>query len=183
MAGTEKTRSALLRAALELFAERGFEATTAAAIAQRAGVTEMTFFRYFPTKDAVLVDDPYDPVIGEAIERQPLGLAPLSAAAAGVDEAWRSLPEPDAAAVRERLRIVAQTPSLRAALARNSLATEEAITRALGTRGTDHVRAVVAASATVAALNAALLAWAVDDSMTLGDAIRVATSTLRGADE
>ncbi|MFH8248954.1 TetR family transcriptional regulator [Microbacterium sp. B2969] len=182
MAGTEKTRSALLRAALELFAERGFEATTAAAIAQRAGVTEMTFFRYFPTKDSVLVDDPYDPVIGEAIARQGADLGPLAAAAAGVLEAWRSLPEPDAAAVRERLRIVAQTPSLRAALARNSLATEEAIGDALRARGTDRVRAAVAASATVAALNAALLAWAVDETATLGDAIGIATSTLRGAD-
>ena len=81
-----------MRAALVLFDERGYDSTTAAAIAQRAGVTEMTFFRYFPSKDSVLIADPYDPVIAEAISRQPAQLAPLAAASS----AWlsRGVPSP-----------------------------------------------------------------------------------------
>lgn len=171
----------MLTAALELFADRGFEATTAAAIAQRAGVTEMTFFRHFPTKDSVLLDDPYDPVIADAVARQDVELSPLRAAAAGVLEAWRALAEPDAEAVRVRMRIIARTPALRGALARNSQTTEQAIAGALRSRGVERVAAVVAASATVAALNAALLLWAEDASMPLGDAIMTAASVLQGA--
>jgi TetR/AcrR family transcriptional regulator, regulator of mycofactocin system len=51
----DATRRRLLDAANELFREQGYERTTAAAIAGRAGVTERTFFRYFPSKADVLV--------------------------------------------------------------------------------------------------------------------------------
>ncbi len=51
------TREALQRAALDLFAAEGFDATSSAAIAAAAGVTERTFYRHFPTKEAVLFDD------------------------------------------------------------------------------------------------------------------------------
>ena len=110
-----RTRTALLRAALELFDERGYDATTAAAIAGRAGVSEMTFFRHFASKDAVLVDDPYDPLIADAVSRQPVELPPLAAAVAGVREAWGAVPAPAGNEVRDRLRIVSRTPSLRGA--------------------------------------------------------------------
>ena len=129
-----------MTAALELFDERGYDATTAAAIAERAGVTEMTFFRHFPSKDAVLVADPYDPLIAEAIRRQPSSLAPLAAAIGGVASAWTSAPPPLSAEVRERLRIVSRTPSLRGALARNSAETEAAIAEALVDRGASRRR-------------------------------------------
>jgi AcrR family transcriptional regulator len=51
------TREALQRAALELFASDGFDATSSASIAAAAGVTERTFYRHFPTKEAVLFGD------------------------------------------------------------------------------------------------------------------------------
>jgi AcrR family transcriptional regulator len=47
----EKTRKAILRAALELFAERGFYRTTTRAIARKAGIAEGTLFNYFETKE------------------------------------------------------------------------------------------------------------------------------------
>jgi AcrR family transcriptional regulator len=49
---------------LELFLRDGYDATTVAAIARAAGVSHMTFFRHFPTKESVVLDDPYDPVTG-----------------------------------------------------------------------------------------------------------------------
>ena len=99
------------------------------------GVSEMTFFRHFASKDAVLVDDPYDPLIAEAVSRQPVELPPLAAAVAGVREAWGAVPAPAGNEVRDRLRIVSRTPSLRGALARNSGATTDAIAGALRSRG------------------------------------------------
>jgi AcrR family transcriptional regulator len=51
------TRAALKAAALELFAADGFDAVSTSTIAEAAGVTERTFYRHFPTKEAVLFDD------------------------------------------------------------------------------------------------------------------------------
>lgn len=169
-----------MRAALQLFEERGYDAVSAASIAQRAGVTEMTFFRHFPSKDAVLIADPYDPLIADAITRAPKQLPPLPAAIAGVSAAWRSVPEPMSADVRERLRIVSGTPSLRGALARNSAETEAAIANALVARGATTQEARIAAAATIGALNAALLDWADGEDDDLGTAIDAALRVLGG---
>lgn len=180
MTKASRTHEALIRAALELFDERGYDATTASAIAARAGVTEMTFFRHFASKDAVLVDDPYDPLIAGAVSRQPPELAPLHAAIAGVREAWRAIPAPAATEVRERLRIVSRTASLRGALARNSAATSDAIAEALQTRGAAVTESRVAAAAMIGALNAALLEWADGTDPDLGSAIDTALRVLAG---
>jgi AcrR family transcriptional regulator len=180
MTNVRRTRDALLRSALELFEERGYDATSAAAIAQRAGVSEMTFFRYFPTKDAVLLADPYDPLITHAIVRQPRSYAPLVAAISGVADAWQSVPPPASSEVRTRLRIVSQTPSLTGALARNSVATERAMREALAQRGASDAEARIAAAATMGALNAALLHWADGNDPDLGTAISAAVHVLNG---
>jgi AcrR family transcriptional regulator len=178
----DRTRQALLGAALGLFAERGFAATTVAAIAERAGVTEMTFFRHFPSKDAVLVDDPYDPLLAAAIVAADPALSPLRAVTAGVRDAWSAVPAPAAEAVRERLRIIAVTPGLRGALARNSLSTEQAIAGALLSRGVPARAALVVSAAVVSGLNAALLDWSTaDGDETLGDAILSALDALENA--
>lgn len=172
-----RTRELLLRTALELFETQGFEATTAAQIAARAGVTQMTFFRHFPTKAAVLIGDPYDPVIGELIRSEPPGADPITLAARGVRKAWQHVPAPAADEVRKRVRIVARTPSLRADLAAGTAATEAVIADALTDLGTDSRNAKVAAGAVVGALNAALLVWSLTDD-DLGAAINAALDTL-----
>jgi AcrR family transcriptional regulator len=183
MTKAERTRAALLRAALELFDERGYESTTAAAIAERAGVTEMTFFRYFPSKDSVLVADPYDPLIADAIIRQPAGVSPIAAAIGAIAEGWKSVPPPASTEVRDRLRIVSRTPSLRGAIARNNAATEAAISGALVARGASPSDARIAAAATMGALTAALLEWADGEDPDLGSAIDAALRVLAGGAE
>src|SRR5579863_7498925 len=70
----DDARRRLRQAALELFGERGYEATTTAEIAARAGVTERTFFRHFPDKREALFD-------GEAAFRDALRDAVLAAPA------------------------------------------------------------------------------------------------------
>jgi AcrR family transcriptional regulator len=176
----ERTRGALVRAALELFAENGYDATTAAMIAARAGVTEMTFFRHFPSKDSVLIDDPYDPLIAEAVTHQPAHLSPVAAAIGAIADGWRAVPPPASADVRDRLRIVSRTPSLRGAIARSNASTEEAIAGALIARGTSTTDARIAAAAVMGALSAALLDWAEGDDPDLGTAIDTAIRVLSG---
>ncbi len=178
MGRKERTREALLEAALELFAEQGYEATTTAAIARRAGVSEMTLFRHFATKDALLVDDPYDPLIGVAVTARPADERPLTAAVRGIRDAWGAIPEPATEEVRERLQVVAATPSLAGALARSSRETEEAITEALRRRGAATSEARVVAAAVVAGLNAALLDWSRSADPDLGQAVMTALDAL-----
>lgn len=178
MSRLQQTRERLLVAALELFADRGYDDVSVKEIAIRAGVTEMTFFRHFPAKASLVVDDPYDPVIAEAIRRQPSDADPITRAARAVREAWQELPVPSAEQVRERLRIVAQTPGLRSSLAGGTAATESAIAEALTETGTSRREAVAAAGAVVGALNSALLEWSLTDDDDLGQAITSAVAVL-----
>jgi len=174
----ERTRERLLTAAMELFAERGYDATTAGEIAARAGVTEMTFFRHFPSKASLLVDDPYDPLIGAAIRRQPPELDPISRVARGVRSAWREVSPPSVEEVRVRLRIVARTPALRASIAGGTAATEAVVADALISGGTGRREARIAAGAVLGALNTALLDWSLTDGEDLGQAIGAALDVL-----
>jgi len=156
---TERTRARLLAAALDLFARQGYDRTTVAEIAAAAGVTEMTFYRHFGSKDQLLLDDPYDPLIAGAIGDQPTGLPPLVRAVRGIRSAWRGVPITDEDDVRERVAIVAATPSLAAAVRAGTAATEAAIVTELVAGGADPADAAIAAAAVMAALMSALLQW------------------------
>jgi AcrR family transcriptional regulator len=178
MGRRERTREALLRAATELVAEQGYDATTTASIAARAGVTEVTLFRHFPTKASLFVDDPYDPVIAAAVRSRPAGEPGLPAAVRGVRDAWASLPEPAVEEVRERLRLVARTPALVGAMAAGSRATEDALEEALVERGTVRAEARVVAAALVAGLNRSLLDWSLEGDAPLGSALETVFRSL-----
>src|SRR3954462_5876818 len=74
-----EARRRLQQAALELYQERGFDQTTAAEIAARAGVNERTFFRHFPDKREVLFDGEADlrATLTQAVAEAPDGLEPF----------------------------------------------------------------------------------------------------------
>ena len=146
--------------ALDLFESKGYEQTSAAEIAAAAGFTEMTFFRHFPTKDRVLLDDPYDAELIHAVAARPAWEAPLSRTVNGLRSAWAAVPEPAVEVVRRRIRIVARTPALRAAVGRNNLRTEDALTVNSSPTVATASRRVLRASAVLAALTPALLWWA-----------------------
>ena len=161
----DRTRAVLQRCALELFLRDGYDATTVAAIARAAGVSHMTFFRHFPTKESVVLDDPYDPIIAERVAAQPAALPALERVRRGFAQAWADVPEPADAEVRARIRLVAGHPALRARMWENTQRTE---------------RAVVAAAACLGALTAALLDWAGDDAgQSLSERITAALDQLR----
>ncbi|MDH6684479.1 AcrR family transcriptional regulator [Rhodococcus sp. LBL2] len=103
----------LIRAALELYAERGFEQTTVADIAQRASVTERTFFRYFTDKREVLFDgsNALQELVVGAIASAPASVAPVDTVAAAMEGAASLLQERREFA-RQRAAVIAANPSL-----------------------------------------------------------------------
>ena len=177
----ERTLAALLGAGLDLFERQGYEQTTVAEISRAAGVTEMTFFRYFPAKEHLLLDDPYDPVLIEAIAEQPRDAAPLLRAARGIRSAWRALPEPETPIIRRRVRIAAATPALRGAMWRSTGNTERAIIEQLVADGAAPDVARVAAASVLAALVAGLFIWAEDEQRSLAEAIERALDVIEVA--
>lgn len=82
-------RERLVVAAVDLFTEQGFDATTVAQIAERAGTTKSTFFRYFPDKRELLVagQETLSRLLAEGIAEAPEGASPLEAVAAGLQRA------------------------------------------------------------------------------------------------
>jgi AcrR family transcriptional regulator len=174
----QRTHDRILDRALDLFERHGFEDTTVARIAAAAEITEMTFFRHFRSKEQLVLDDPYDPVIAAAIAAQPRSLGPLARAVRGVRSAWAQLDEPEGELVRRRVRVVAGSPALRAGAWRNNEKTERLMVDQLVADGTEPLPARAAAGAVLAAIMAALYAWAGDDDRTLSAAVLTALDTL-----
>src|ERR1051326_4996766 len=85
-----RTRAAIREHALRLFRANGYQRTTVEQIAAAAEVSPSTFFRYFPTKEDVVLQDDMDTRMIEALERQPADLSPLSAVRAAGRDAFRS---------------------------------------------------------------------------------------------
>ncbi|HZU18647.1 MAG TPA: TetR family transcriptional regulator [Candidatus Dormibacteraeota bacterium] len=110
-----RTRSEIQRQALRLFREQGYEATTVGQIAAAAEVSESTFFRYFPTKEAVVLRDDLDEALVAAFEAQPAHLGPLQAMRAALRAVFDRLSEEERREARERAALVLSVPELRAA--------------------------------------------------------------------
>ncbi|MGB8362011.1 MAG: TetR/AcrR family transcriptional regulator [Acidimicrobiia bacterium] len=170
---TNRTRRRLQEEAVRLFASRGYHNVTVEEVARSAGVSHMTFFRHFPTKASVLVDDPYDPIIGETVAGTDPSLPPLERVRIGLTRSWSSLDEPDDELIRARFRILTENEDIVAHAWSNNQRTEQVIIDALVASGVTKLEARVAAGAVIGALTAALLDWAEsDDSGRLGDRVR-----------
>lgn len=177
-----RTRARILDAALELFERQGYPSTTVDQIAAAAGVTPMTFFRHFPSKDAVLVTDPYDPLIAEAVGAQPAHLSPVERTRLGLLAALGTITATEDATARRRVALVAQSSALRAAVAVGTEATQDAIVERLVADGCPRLEATVAAAACLGATTAALLAWGTEpDDVTLGELVHRALAQLAPA--
>ncbi|RRS01330.1 TetR/AcrR family transcriptional regulator [Glycomyces terrestris] len=182
MGKRDRTRERLSACALDLFEAQGFAATSVAQIARAAGVTEMTFFRHFGSKEQAVLTDPFDPVIAAAVAARPRTEPPLARAVRGLRTALAGLSEADLATARRRVRIVAATPALRGAAAVQNEATARAVGDRLTAGGADPLAARAAAAAVLAAVTAALYTWAEDERATLPDVIGRALDTLDPAD-
>jgi AcrR family transcriptional regulator len=130
-------RERIVMAAVDLFAEQGYDATTVTQIAQKAGVAKSTFFRYFPDKRDVLAagQETLSRLFAEGISAAPSGASPLAAVAAGLERASREL-GPFNRELGPRLRAaVAASAELQDRDALKSVGLAAAMTNALVARG------------------------------------------------
>jgi AcrR family transcriptional regulator len=109
-----RTRVAIRQHALRLIREQGYAETTIDQIADAAEVSPSTFFRYFPTKEDVVLQDDVDLLAFEAFEAQPPELSPIAALRAALRTAFASLSAEEMAQLRETAALSLSVPELRA---------------------------------------------------------------------
>jgi AcrR family transcriptional regulator len=175
------TKLSIQEHALRLFVEKGYDATTVDEIAAAAGVSHMTFFRYFPRKEEVVEYDEYDPLIEDLIAARPESEAPLTAVHRAIRVGLEEILDTDREALLIRTRLILRNPVLRS---RNLIAqdtTRELFARALARRAglnEPDFTATVQASAALGAMGPALMAWAEGDDQDLIALIDAAFSAL-----
>lgn len=162
--GAKEVRQRLRRAALELYRDQGFDQTTAAQIAARAGVTGRTFFRHFADKrEVVFEEEALRAALTAGLAAVPPTLAPLDA----LLRAFRSaepLLEENLASADLRREVITATPALQErALAKAATLTND-LAAALRERGIESRLAGLAAQVGMAACSQAAAAWNADPS-------------------
>jgi AcrR family transcriptional regulator len=161
-----ETRDRIRGCALRLFLEQGYEATTVEQIAAAAGVSHMTFFRYFPAKEDVALADSYDPMIARLLEQTPADWPLLQRIRVVLVQGLAQVYETDRDALLAQNRLIAATPALRDRLWADQIATQQLFLRALGEGEPGHpasLRARVTVAACLAAASTAILAWVEND--------------------
>jgi AcrR family transcriptional regulator len=110
-----KTRARIQHEALALFRTHGYAATTVEQIAAAAEVSESTFFRYFSTKEAVVITDDFDPLVAAAFRAQPADIGPVEAIRRAFHAVAENLAADELNDLRERSVMIFHVPDLWAA--------------------------------------------------------------------
>jgi AcrR family transcriptional regulator len=156
-----RTKAHIQQCALALFTTHGFEKTTVAQVAEQAEVSPMTVFRYFPTKEDLVLTDDFDETLVEALRQAPLKPDPLSAIAQVLLDSLSAAGPAEREAMFIRLDLAVRTPALRSRRWEALYLTQVAIVDGVG--GSDEGERFalsVAAGACLSALSTALFQWA-----------------------
>jgi AcrR family transcriptional regulator len=174
----------LAEAALELFAERGYENTTVLDIATRAGLAKSTFFRYFSDKREVLFsEDALTEQLAAAITAAPAGATALEAVACGLDALGNNVFTPARRAFTVRRRAVIDAhPNLREREALKGMSLTASMHQAIARRGVPDLTARVATELGSLALKLAYERWStVGNDNDFTDIARQALSEVQAA--
>jgi AcrR family transcriptional regulator len=109
-----RTYAAIREHALRLFREQGYAATTVEQIAEAAEVSPSTFFRYFPTKEDVVLKDDFDPIAIEKFQALPPDMPSVTALRTAMRETFEEAPPGYVKQWRELNRLTMSVPELRA---------------------------------------------------------------------
>jgi len=172
-----RTRASIREHALRLFREQGYQATTVEQIAAAAEVSPSTFFRYFPTKEDVVLQDDMDTRMIEALEQQPPGLGPLGAVRAATQQVFASYTAADLAVLRETTGLTMTVPEVRARALDEFARTIEVIAEAVAKRAgrpADDLAVRTMAGAIVGVIMSITLPWEgwSDDRQTIEDSFQ-----------
>ncbi|MCP2262785.1 TetR/AcrR family transcriptional regulator [Promicromonospora thailandica] len=182
------TRGRLQDAALELFASRGYEQTTAAEIARSVGLTERTFFRHFSDKREVLFggQERLTEAFVRGIEAAPDDATPMEAVGDALDVATGLFPDDMRPHSRLRQTVIDQHPALQERERHKMSGVATTIGDALRARGVGEPAATLAAESASTVFGIAFSQWIQDgESRSLGDISRAVLAELRdltGAD-
>ena len=160
------TSDRIRASALRLFREQGYDATTVEQIAAAAGVSHVTFFRYFPTKEDVALSDSYDPLIASAIAQTPASWPLMQRIRAVLVQGLRQIYDADRDTLLAQTKLIVSTPALRERMWASQIATQQAILQALETDQQDpraRFQAKVTVAACLAAAGTAVLTWVEND--------------------
>jgi AcrR family transcriptional regulator len=155
-------RGRLEQAALALYGERGFDNTTVAEIAERAGLTERTFFRHFADKREVLFGggDAFQELIVGTVADAPDGLAPIDAVVAGLEALGAQVFVAERREfARRRQTIIAANPELQERELIKMASLASAIADTLRRRGLDDPTASLTAEVGIAVFKTAFERW------------------------
>jgi AcrR family transcriptional regulator len=155
-------RGRLRRAALELYGEHGFDQTTVAQIAERAGLTERTFYRHFADKREVVFAGEVRRVLVSTVADTPAAMTAIEAVTAALDAAGAVLGE-RRDMTRRRQAVIAANPSLQQGEQIKYAELADDLDEALRGRGVEPLSARLAADAGVAVFRAAFERWLDED--------------------
>lgn len=156
-----RTRQAIRQAAYRLIEQRGYDNTTIEQIAAAAEVSPSTVFRYFSTKEHIIVTDDFAAPIIELLKVRPPDEPPLVALREALAASMRSVSEEFEADYRRRLALAREVPALRRHMYEAQGTLVEALSDALAKRGgrLEDFELRVVVGAVVGALTQALVAW------------------------
>jgi AcrR family transcriptional regulator len=157
-----RTRASIREHALRLFREKGYQHTTVEQIAEAAEVSPSTFFRYFPTKEDVVLQDDMDTRMVEALARQPAGLSPVAAVRAATGQVFASYQSADLDQVSELMALSVTVPEIRSRaldeFARTIAVMGEALAKRAG-RPADDLAVRTTAGAIIGVIMSITLPW------------------------
>jgi AcrR family transcriptional regulator len=157
-----RTRASLREHALRLFREQGYQATTVEQIAAAAEVSPSTFFRYFPTKEDLVLQDDMDTRMVAAFEQQPPGKGPIAAVRAATQQVLASYTGADLDVIRETTKLTMTVPEVRARamdeFARTITVVAGAVAKRAG-RSPDDLAVRTVAGAVIGVIMAVTMPW------------------------
>ncbi|POX59863.1 TetR family transcriptional regulator [Streptomyces sp. Ru62] len=158
-----KTREAIRAATYALIEEQGYDATTIDQIADRAEVSPSTVFRYFPTKEDIVLTDEYDPLMLEELRARPAGEPWMDSVRHVMHKAIDAMMAEAPDTVRVRAHLAVQVPAVRSRMVESMAETGRLLRVALAERSglaADSLEVRVYAMSLVGGLMEANMAWA-----------------------
>ncbi|MFF2199358.1 TetR/AcrR family transcriptional regulator [Streptomyces sp. NPDC058145] len=161
-----KTREAIRSATYALVKEQGYDATTIEQIAERAEVSPSTVFRYFPTKEDIVLTDEYDPLMVRELRSRPAGESWMDSLRYVMDKAIDAMTREDPEVLRMRAHLGVQVPAVRSRMVESMSETGRLLRGALAERAgldPDGLEVRVYAMSLVGGMMEAYMAWAEND--------------------